>query len=114
MVECLQQKDWWDAPCEFERECRSSEWLDNFLFEGVFDTGFSQIQRIESRTRVSNLDDSDLLDVEYSYPLVYVLVSNKYATLKELKEYSVEETLQLYEICMVNLYNSWMVRRGDK
>ena len=38
--------------------------------------------------------------------IIYVLVSNKYATLKELRDdYSIEEVLDLYEICMTNIHN---------
>lgn len=38
--------------------------------------------------------------------MVYLLVTNKLATYFELKyNYSVEEFLDLYEICMVSLHN---------
>lgn len=40
------------------------------------------------------------------HPLIYTLVANKYATYKELRDdYDVEETLALYEACLVNSYN---------
>jgi len=45
--------------------------------------------------------------------MIYQLVANKYATLKELKEdYDVEDTLDLYETFMVNLYNKHQVMRS--
>ena len=38
--------------------------------------------------------------------MIYTLISNNYATLKELRDdYSIEEVLDLYEICLVKLYN---------
>lgn len=37
---------------------------------------------------------------------MYVLLSNRYATLKELRDdYSFEEAIDLYEVCLVNLHN---------
>lgn len=47
--------------------------------------------------------------------MTYVLVSNKYATLKELRDdYDVWEALDLYEICMVNLYNKSQILQSTK
>ena len=47
-----------------------------------------------------------------------MLIVNKYATLKELKQdYDVYEVLDLYEVCAVNLYNKHQVqneRRSNK
>lgn len=38
--------------------------------------------------------------------VVYILVTNKMATYKELKyDLDIDDALNLYEICMVNLYN---------
>jgi hypothetical protein len=35
-----------------------------------------------------------------------MLVTNRYATYRELKyDYTIDDMLRLYEICMVNLYN---------
>jgi hypothetical protein len=53
------------------------------------------------------LDTSDrTIAPEKINSLVYVLVSNKYATLRELRdEYNIKEALDLYEICMVSSYN---------
>lgn len=41
-------------------------------------------------------------------PIIYVLITNKYATLKEIRdEYSFEEVLDLYEACLSNMYNKY-------
>jgi len=38
-----------------------------------------------------------------------VLITNNYATLKEIRDdYNIDEVLDLYEICKVNLYNKYM------
>ena len=38
--------------------------------------------------------------------MIYTLISNNYATLKEIRDDdSIEEVLDLYEICLVKLYN---------
>ena len=43
--------------------------------------------------------------------MIYVLITNHYATLKEIRdEYSIEEVLDLYEICLFNLYNKKQVQ----
>lgn len=48
--------------------------------------------------------------------MAYLLVTNKYATYKELThEYDLKEFIELYEICMVNLYNkALMTEARDK
>ena len=48
------------------------------------------------------------------HSMVYVLLSNKYATLKELRDdYTIDEALDLYEICLVALHNKAMsFKRG--
>ena len=39
-------------------------------------------------------------------PVIYTLITNGYATLKELRDdYDVEEMLDLYEACCVNMHN---------
>ena len=41
-------------------------------------------------------------------PIIYVLITNKYATLKEIRDdYSFEEVLDLYEACLNNIYNKY-------
>lgn len=45
--------------------------------------------------------------------MLYVIIVNKYATLKELRDdYSFEEALDLYEACLVNLYNKYQTVKG--
>lgn len=40
------------------------------------------------------------------HSIVYALITNRFATLKEIRDdYSIEEVLDMYEACMVNLYN---------
>lgn len=41
--------------------------------------------------------------------IIYALITNKYATYKEIRDdYTIEEVIKLYEICMVNLHNKWI------
>ena len=69
--------------------------------------GFSEIQRISERYKTNSTGDYDTLTIKRKvHPIVYILVTNKYATLKEIREdYTIEEVLDLYEICMCNIYN---------
>lgn len=40
------------------------------------------------------------------HPIIYALIINKFATYYELKyKYDIYEILDLYEVCMVSLYN---------
>ena len=40
-----------------------------------------------------------------------MLISNKYATLKEIRDdYSIEEVIALYESCMVNITNKQLIQ----
>jgi len=42
--------------------------------------------------------------------MIYVLVTNRYATLKEIRDdYSIEEVLDLYEMCLTQLANQQLV-----
>jgi len=42
--------------------------------------------------------------------IVYTLIVNKYATYKELRDdYDIDEVLDLYETCMVNMHNKHML-----
>lgn len=41
-----------------------------------------------------------------THPIIYLLITNKLATYFEMKyNYTVEEFLDLYEICLVSLHN---------
>ena len=38
--------------------------------------------------------------------MIYILITNKYATLKEIRDdYSIEEVLDLYDMCLTQIYN---------
>ena len=48
----------------------------------------------------------ELATTERTSGVIYVLLTNHYATLKELRDdYSIDEVLDMYEACMVCLYN---------
>lgn len=52
------------------------------------------------------MSNFDLSTPTHMHPMIYTIVTNRYATLKELRDdYSLEETLALYEACLVNTYN---------
>lgn len=49
-----------------------------------------------------------MLDVRYSDRITYILVSQRYATYKEIRDdYDVFEILNLYEIALVSIYNKY-------
>ena len=81
---------------------------------------FSEIQRIEIENRVNIVGANDFNTnvTKRLHPLIYMLIVNKYATLKEIKEdYDVYDILDLYEVCAVNLYNKHEIqkeRRSNK
>ena len=82
------------------------------LLKWCIETNFYEIQRIETETYIqsSGFDTSQLAVILRSNYIIYTLISNKYATLKELRDnYTIEEVLDLYEICMVNMYNRQML-----
>ena len=44
--------------------------------------------------------------------MIYTLITNKYATLKEIRDdYSIDEVLDLYEACLVSLYNHYQANK---
>lgn len=49
--------------------------------------------------------------------MIYCLVTNKYATLKELRDdYEFAEAIDLYDACLTHMYNQHsmaMSKRGD-
>lgn len=52
-----------------------------------------------------NISSCNTLD-----PIIYTIISNKYATLKEIRDdYSIDEVISLYEACLVNVYNKHQV-----
>lgn len=76
--------------------------------------GFSEVQRIEFENRI---DEVGLNNVQTNlpkrmHPIIYMLITNKYATYKELRdEYNVYETLTLYESCMISNYNKHVIQK---
>lgn len=55
------------------------------------------------------------MNVSRVHPIIYLLVTNHYATYKEIRDdYDVWEVLDLYEMCIVNIYNKNEIMKGDK
>ena len=76
------------------------------------DGGFSRIRRITEEHGIysAEKDTPHLHVVSGVSPIVYVLITNKLATLDEIVlKYSIWEVLDLYEIAMVNLYNRYLL-----
>lgn len=74
-------------------------------------SGFSEIQRINTDNRITNKNDSagDLNIPKRVHPVVYVLVTSNLITYKDLKDNcTIDEMLDLYEICLTNIYNKSM------
>ena len=48
-------------------------------------------------------------------PISYIIITNKYATLYELKyKYNIEEVLDIYEAVMINIHNKSVVVENKK
>ena len=63
-------------------------------------------------TILDDVGDADLIVPERVHPMIYALISNKLATLRELRDdYTFEEALDLYEICAVNCYNKLSITK---
>lgn len=57
----------------------------------------------------------DLCKITRSNYIVYALITNKYATLKELRDdYTIEEVLDLYEMMLINLTNKSLILEEQK
>lgn len=79
--------------------------------------GFSIIEDIRRRTDLSSSDNNyeELLNTDRMDSIIYILITNRYATYKELRDdYSLEEVIDLYECCMVNLYNKALIMEQNK
>ena len=60
-------------------------------------------------------ENIDLLSTSRLHPIIHVLISNKYATYKEIRdEYTIDEVLDLYESCLVYMYNKAQMSGGTK
>ena len=77
---------------------------------------FYEIQRIDRENAVSlDKPDStgDYHHVKRVHPAIYAIVTNKLATYMEMKyNCTVEDFLDLYEICLVNLHNKATSLKG--
>lgn len=82
--------------------------------------GFSEIQRIDRENSLggpSSSDSSGLTSTKRVHPIAYVLITNRLTSYKDLKyNLTVDDMLDLYEICMVNLHNksTLVENKGNK
>ena len=79
--------------------------------------GFSRVRRINDNNAIYSAEQNspDLHFVAGVHPIVYVLITNRYATLHELKtRYTIWDVLDMYEIAMVNLYNRYVLTETKK
>ena len=86
------------------------------LIRGYYKT-FSRIQRINEENTLLGVggNASYIHKCSRVHDAIYVLVTNRYATYRELKDaYTIDEFLDLYEICMVNLYNKYEITENLK
>ncbi len=81
------------------------------VFPNTDFTGFSRIRRINDENEIYSAEINDLLLHRVNiHPVIYVLVTNKYATYYEMRtKYTIWEVLDRYEIAMVNLYNRYVI-----
>jgi hypothetical protein len=80
-------------------------------------TGFSRIRRINDENAIYSADDNApvLHAAKGLHPVAYVLITNRLATLYELKyRYTIWEAIDLYEAAMVNLYNRYVLLENKK
>ena len=71
----------------------------------------SEIRRIDAENYYPSDDDVpiDINIPKRLHPIIYVLIINNYATLKEIKEYyTIDDVLDLYESYRINSYNKKM------
>ena len=81
----------------------------------MFKISFSQIQQINAKYVINDIKDVGFASTERIHPIIYVVITNKYATYKEIRDdYSVEEFLDLYELCIINLYNKTIMEEEAK
>ena len=79
-------------------------------------TGFSRLRRINEENEIYSASNGPALHTAKGVnPVVYVLVTNRAATLYELKHtYTIWDVLDLYEITMTNLYNRYVLLENKK
>lgn len=58
------------------------------------------------QSHLFNKEEENLIEVERMNGIIYGLITNHYATYKELRDdYSIDEVLDLYEAMLINLTN---------
>ena len=73
-------------------------------------TTFSKIQRINAEHFTSSSGDLKLHHTKGVHPIIYLIITNKLATYKELKyDLDIDDMIALYEIAMVSLYNKQII-----
>jgi hypothetical protein len=86
------------------------------IYKRGIDRGFYKVQQINLKTDIGSAgqDTSDLLLPEQTHYIIYTLVINGFATLKELRDdYDIYEVLDLYELCSISLYNKYYIMKGE-
>lgn len=79
--------------------------------------GFYEIQRINENVgfagRASNKSYKSCKRPNMN-PVIYMLITQHYATYKELRDdYDVNEMLDMYEACCINMYNKAEAMNND-
>ena len=54
----------------------------------------------------------DLLSPERTHPIIYTLLANKMTTRSELRVLTIDEVLDLYEVCIVSIYSKNKILGG--
>ena len=76
--------------------------------------GFYEIRRIESENHIDSKDYVGLTLTRRLPSFIYMIISSKLATLKELRDdYDMWEAIDLYEICLVSSHNRYIMTKGD-
>ena len=93
--------------------CRNREWLQNCwsthrVCTWISQVGFYEVQRLEAEYSISVGQNEDYEFTKRTHPIIYTIIVNNLATLADIRDkYSIEEVLDLYEICLVNAYNKF-------
>ena len=74
--------------------------------------GFYRLRGITERHAIISAgnDAPELHSASGIHPAIYVLVTNRFATYRELKSiYTIDEVLDMYEMAMTMLYNKFVL-----
>ena len=55
-----------------------------------------------------------MLGPQRTHPIIYLLIINKFTTMLELRELDIDEVLDLYEACLISIYNKDVVLKGGR